>query len=223
MSNMKISLIFVALAFFCSQCEAIELKYTKLKFSYINGHDYCCEVENQELITSSYDREITSIKLPWGASIKDDDVTCFDSNDKVVKFFPRGLTKYFKGISTVDIKSAQLEEVTKEDLKEFGGILKSLILTKNRIKKIEVDLFIYNPNLEEIGLDHNKIKQIKDGTFDGLKELKVVYLHDNPCTLEHPTRHDLDDTILNCKDEDCSRLTCVAEAIRQQVSDQYFS
>lgn len=101
---------------------------------------------------------------------------------KQVNFFPLGITRFFENIEKVNIYGGKLNEVTKDDLKQFGSKLEELELQQNDIEAIEGDLYEHNRNLRWINLRDNKIKRIGGGTFDGLEKLMFLYLDQNPCT-----------------------------------------
>lgn len=144
---------------------------------------YRCFVKSYDLpITSKDNREVTEIRGQHLEGKSNDDVATIDSSRLKVKFFPRGLTKFFKNLQTLYITIAELQEITKDDLKEFGGNLKNLWIYKNEIRVIEADLFEFNPNLEDINLANNKITYIAPGAFGGLEKLHTLELDANPCT-----------------------------------------
>jgi hypothetical protein len=99
-----------------------------------------------------------------------------------VKYFPEGLTKFFKNLEVIEIKSANLMEIGKEDFQQFGDKLRMLWLAGNNLKKIDGDLFEFNKNLEKIGLDSNKIEKINEKAFESLKNLQSLFLRWNSCT-----------------------------------------
>lgn len=158
-----------------SESVVVECKYGV----YISG--YCCDVQNSELITSKTDREISEVRGQHLSGRNNDDVKFFYSDNKKVNFFPRGLTKFFKNIETFQIADGKLQEITKEDLKEFGEKLKILLVYRNKIEVIEGDLFEFNKNLERIEIDLNKIIHIDSGTFDKLEKLHTIDFGPNPC------------------------------------------
>lgn len=179
---MKIILILIFFTL-TNHCNAIRLVCT------IDGEKCKFQGSSTSVLVSLKDeREITSKALQFtegSFSWKSDDanrIKEFSSCHQVVKFFPHGLTKYFKNLESIEICHAQLEEVTKEDLKEFGRNLKLLKLDYNLIEVIHADLFESNPNLYWIDLSSNKIKHIDEGTFKGLKKLETLYISRNPCT-----------------------------------------
>jgi Leucine-rich repeat (LRR) protein len=171
-------ILFAVTAIYSSGCESLVIDC-----NYDNSSLYFCSVQNNPVTTSKDSRDITGVRGTHQSGQTNDDVTKFIIHDKTTNFFPRGITKYFKNIDYVHINYANLKEITKEDLKEFGDKLKELDLDINEIEVIEADLFIYNKNLEGIYMSDNKIKHIENGAFDHLKNLIVLYLGDNPCTL----------------------------------------
>lgn len=180
---MKKTFAFLSFVIFCYQCEAIEVDCGYLRYA-LTLSAYICNVENQELITSKDYREISAVKVSdkYRNGKSDDDIKQFKVENKTAKFFPRGVTKFLRNVEVVWITQAGLEEVTKEDLRQFGRKLKDLYLHSNKIEKIDADLFDFNPNLEVIELRSNKIKQIAVEAFNSLKKLKTLSLDDNPCT-----------------------------------------
>lgn len=159
-------------------CESIELECDYNNYATLG---YCCVVKNSELITSKNDRQITEIKAQ-NLLHSSDDVTCFYASGVKINFFPRGLTKFFKNISNIQIWSANLQEISKDDLKEFGENLKKFDVLNNEIKVIKSDLFEYNRNLVGIGFHRNKINKIEAGAFSGLDKIHTLELSSNPCT-----------------------------------------
>jgi Leucine-rich repeat (LRR) protein len=101
-----------------------------------------------------------------------------------MNFFPRGLTNFFKNLENVYTAYGKLQEIKKYDLAQFGVKLKLFGAPYNEIRVIEGDLFVNNPNLEEIYLEGNKIFHIDSGAFDGLQQLNTLYLQLNPCTTD---------------------------------------
>jgi hypothetical protein len=142
---------------------------------------YGCLVQNSELITSKDIQTIFEVRGQHESGKNNNDVNFFYSHNKKVKFFPRGLTKFFRNIEKVQIYHGKLQEITKEDLKQFGDKLQELWLGYNKIRVIEGDLFEFNPNLEEIDLSDNYIVHIESGAFNGLEKL-LIWLESNPCT-----------------------------------------
>lgn len=153
--------------------ESIKLNCEYESFFYFGKR---CNVQNLQLISSKDDREISSIQED------ENSVTNFYSNGKLIKFFPHGLTKYFNHINSIQIFNGNLEQLKNNDLQEFGDKLIELVIVNNKIEVIEVDLFIFNKNLQSINFEGNKIKKIFIGTFNALEKLNSLNLKMNSCT-----------------------------------------
>lgn len=176
---MKIlTLLAVPLFYFCKQIKGIEVE---CKYPQSSGFGYCCMVQNFELITSKDDREITAITGQHMSGKNNDDVKYFRATERKVQFFPRAVTKYFKNIETVQIESAGLREITKNDLKQFGEKLTLLWLSYNKLKVIESDLFEFNKNLGAVSFDYNEILHVGSGAFNTLNDLRDLGFRDNKC------------------------------------------
>jgi hypothetical protein len=156
-----------------------------LDCQYANDREwgYQCYTYKTFTITSENNREIFEVKGQHLSGKNNDDVKVFHSRGKKVNFIPQSLTKFFKNIDFIAIVSADLREITKNDLKEFGRNLKGLNLSGNKIRVIEGDLFEFNPNLEWIRLTFNSIVHIDSGAFKGLAKLHTLFLVGNPCLI----------------------------------------
>lgn len=185
------------------------------------SYGYQCTVQNPYLVTSKDDRIINEIRGQHLMEKTRDDVKFFNSYEKKVNFFPRDLTKLFKNVERVKIYGANLREITKDDLEQFGLKLKSLWLYNNKIDVIESDTFSFNKNLEEIHIGTNKIKHIQNGAFRGLDKLLELHLQSNPCTTGDDwadSRHKMIQVIKRvndkCKDPAYSFLEAKNEEIK---------
>lgn len=178
--NKNMKLLIISLLLF--SCESNEAVTVDCDYAADGTHGYYCEVMNSELITLRHDRKVEEVR---GIHLNGKDntgVKHFHSIFKKVKYFPRGIAKIFKNIESVLIYSADLQEVSKYDLQEFGENLKDLRLAGNEIEVLDGDLFTYNKNLKQIYLSNNKIKHIDTRIFVGLKKLDALFLYANICT-----------------------------------------
>ncbi|KAI8517645.1 hypothetical protein Bbelb_036620 [Branchiostoma belcheri] len=71
-----------------------------------------------------------------------------------------------------------------ETVEAFAGIdspssLEMLDLQGNKLTSIAISMFTGVPLLTELNLSSNNISTIEDGSFSGLKKLRVLYLHSN--------------------------------------------
>jgi hypothetical protein len=176
---MNIVLSFFILSISLNFGESITLN---CKYTNNPKYGYTCIARNDDLISSKNDREITKLVGAHSHGKNDDDVKFFQTIVSQVKYFPEGLTNFFKNLEVIEIKSANLMEIGKEDFQQFGDKLRMLWLAGNNLKKIDVDLFEFNKNLEKIGLDSNKIEKINEKAFESLKNLQSLFLRWNLCT-----------------------------------------
>lgn len=208
---MKFLLIFLSLTLQTSIASLLECNC----YLYFNG-EYACSITND-----FHTPTITEVRATHLFGKSNDDVTVLIGLFSMDSQFPRGVTKFFENISTVDFKRAGLKEIVREDLQQFGRKLKKLILTNNEIETIEADLFWSTKNLEEIDLKNNKISHIEDGAFDELKKLKVFEILNNPCftMFDYVYDAEVDETLRvanrKCKDSNyVARVRSTTESLR---------
>lgn len=169
------SLIFVI---FIAGFESVVLE-CKYEMELFGG--YACIVMNPEPITSKCNREISQVQDQHLSGKSDNDVNVFWSLANKMNYFPRGLTKFFKNIQNVVIYHANLKEISKKDLEQFGNKIRYLYLAYNDIEIIEGDLFEFSWNLLGINFSYNKLKHIDPEVFDGLNVIHTLDLESNPC------------------------------------------
>lgn len=119
------------------------------------------------------------------------------ASGKVLNFFPQNLTNYFKNLKFVEIYNANMSEITKDDLQQFGENLKEISLSNNKIEVVEGDLFDATPNIEKINFSNNKIGFIETGAFGNLTKLRELSVANNPCTVGSDYAWNGRDAILN--------------------------
>lgn len=132
-------------------------------------------------MTSEDERDIVAVNGNHSNGKSNDDVTNFLFFSKTMNFFPHGITKFLKNIESLSVFNSSLSKITKDDLKEFGGKLKTFTICFTLIEVIESDLFSFNENIEIIFLGKNKIKFISFDAFGGLKKLNTLLLNDKSC------------------------------------------
>lgn len=116
---------------FCGLAESVTIDCIYVDFDSTFG--YACDVLNSVLVSSQYDREVASYRGFHVGGRDNFDVKYLKATFKQIRFFPRGLKKLFSGIESIQISSAQLQEITNEDLRHFSDNLKYLNLCKNQI------------------------------------------------------------------------------------------
>lgn len=188
-----------------------------------NDDYYQCSVLNANVTFSKECREVFGIRGFHSIGKSHNDVKQISFIGKTVKYFPRGITNFFKNIERVDIESASLKEITKDDLKEFGDKLKVLRFpTENQIEIIKADLFIYNKKIEWINLTKNKIKHIENEVFDHLENLQQLHLTDNPCTSSSDEAYERSNlmTVIQSIEEKCKDQSyMIIEKLKEEIDE----
>jgi len=142
----------------------IECKYDTWNYN-ILGNIYDCSVENYPRIVTHESALITRINGQHKSPRSSDDVVGFQAVNKVIGYFPRDLEKFFQNIRAIYIGSSQLGQIHQSDLKPLIN-LTYFCLWSNNIEVIEEGLFDFNPHLQLLGLDKNKIIHIHPTVFD---------------------------------------------------------
>lgn len=100
--------------------------------------------------------------------------------DVSLKKIPSNFGSYFPSLTAIYFV-VELETITASDLQPFPNLV-FLNLQGNRLRRVDGDLFKYNPKLYTIYLSANSIEYVGEGIFDGLNELFAIYFAYNPCT-----------------------------------------
>jgi len=161
----------------------IECKYDTWNYN-ILGNIYDCSVENYPRIVTHESALITRINGQHKSPRSSDDVVGFQAVNKVIRYFPRDLEKFFQNIRAIYIGSSQLGQIHQSDLKPLIN-LTYFYLWSNNIDVIEEGLFDFNPHLQLLGLDENKIIHIHPTVFDHLDNLRYFWLKNMPCVQEN--------------------------------------
>lgn len=141
---------------------------------------YSC-VASSIFASDSHDKIIESMnRTSHQEGFDSEAVTKFAISFNEVEHFPRGLSKFFSNMKSLEIFQTGLKEINEDDLVEFGGKLEHLKLSFNKISHISRNLFKNNPNLKEIDLSYNLIKTVEDGAF-ALQKLETLDFESNIC------------------------------------------
>ncbi|XP_070508932.1 putative leucine-rich repeat-containing protein DDB_G0290503 [Chironomus tepperi] len=160
----------------------IECEYKNFFFEILK-RVYCCSIIKDPIITTQEEATVTSIS-GYNIEESDADVDGFIVQFKTINYFPRGLETYFNNLIAIVIYKCNLMEVHQEDLKPFSNLVELRIQT-NSIEVLEEGLFDFNPDLEFIALDSNKIVHIEPNIFDHLTKLSSLYLQSNSCITKY--------------------------------------
>lgn len=135
-----------------------------------------CVVENIFIMDSS--QTVTSINEH--TQVDHDDVKGLLIESQTVKFFPRGVEKFFPNLEDISIYFSKLQSIKKADLKPFKN-LQALRLFNNDLEELDGDLFEFNRQLRIIDFDHNKLKSIGSELLTELKKLEQAHFRHNVC------------------------------------------
>ena len=114
----------------------IECKYDRWNYN-ILGTIYDCSVENYPRIVTHESALITRINGEHKSPRSNDDVFGFQAVNKVIRYFPRDLEKFFKNIQAIYIGSSQLGQIHQSDLKSLTNLI-YFYLWSNNIRSSEV-------------------------------------------------------------------------------------
>lgn len=95
-------------------------------------------------------------------------------------FFPQHMDMTFRNLEAIYMNDGILSVLTQSDMKPFPK-LKFLDLFENKLEALPAGLFDFNPHLEVVWFSHNRIFEIAENVFDGLKSLQSLYLSGNAC------------------------------------------
>lgn len=142
---------------------------------YINGIDLVNDTSPVKTVIS-------------GRSIKPESILLvYYGNERTIKFIPNSLFSMFKNLEYFMIFDNNHFETLKSEYLKNAIKLKVFRVMSNDIKRLDRDVFIEAPNLENINLRDNKIETVHQLAFNGLNNLKGIYLIDNMITHIHPT------------------------------------
>ena len=210
-----------------SASTSIECRYGTYT-SDIVKNPYYCEVNNNPSITTRESATITSISGTHANGKTNSDVDGFYVIFKTFNYFPRGLDTFFKNIKVIDIGDANLKEVHQEDLKQFPKLVE-LHLHFNSLEVLEDGLFDFNPNLELIYLNRNKIVHIEPKIFNHLSKLRFLELRSNPCINKYAyeSKSEVKNVIQaaksQCINSEFSSLRSQLDNLKSESNSQQFS
>lgn len=154
--------------------------FTVLCTFYMNEKfGYTCHVQFIR-VTTKCNRYVTSMGGTHVPGKVNDEVVFYNIVDQMVFFFPVGVMNYFRKLKIIQIHTSRLKEVNSEDLKPFP-MLTNFWIPCNEVEYLPGDLFIYNPLLEYVAVQENKIMHIDHSTFIVLKNLVWLSVRQNPC------------------------------------------
>jgi hypothetical protein len=88
-----------------------------------------CNVYEANFTLSQDDIEVTNI-----VAKNKDEVIKFVAEGIIMKYFPRGITKFLPNIEVIEVVYSNLQIIVADDLKQFGGKLKIVSFIFKKIK-----------------------------------------------------------------------------------------
>jgi Leucine rich repeat len=172
-------LFFTLTLLFFGLCNGIILDCTyKTEIWITIGNIYFCDVK--VIRFNNTNRAVTGVSQNHLSGKSDSDVKGITFNNQPMNFIPRNLSKYFKNIQGLEIQSASLKAVSKDDLQQFPD-LRLIYFYNNLLKTLEDDLFSYNPKLQHINFSTNKITKVGPNLLGSLKCLRQAEFSCNIC------------------------------------------
>lgn len=153
-----------------------ELLFDEMKLT------YTCTV--LKLITNETNRDISEVTPENGKShlpdSTNDDVRQLYIIHQIMKYFPRGFTKFFENIEAIHAGMNKLKYLVRDDVKEFTKI-KFLYLYSNHLENLQSDVFLDNLELEYISFNNNRLMHIGSKLLTPLRGLRTAYFNKNIC------------------------------------------
>ncbi|KAL7015703.1 hypothetical protein ACKWTF_016612 [Chironomus riparius] len=178
-SNLQlISFLLIIFSFHNVNSVDIQCEFKNDDFDSINNQ-YTCAVQVNLMITVK-NTKIQSVRGSHNAGKSNNDVTGLSIRDKKMQYMPSNLADKFKNLIAMRIRQGKLKEISQSDFKTFPK-LRYLNLDANDLEVLDDDLFDFNPLLEVIWFEGNKIKAIGQSTFGNLKNLRDLDMNGNTC------------------------------------------
>ena len=114
------------------------------------------------------------------SEMTNEDVRLLLIQDQNMLHLPRNLHELFPNVEGLIIDNSSLTAISKVDLLNFPK-LKLLFIGRNKIEKIESDLFEASPGIQRLGFTNNFTKKIGSGILNPLKMLKFADFDRNSC------------------------------------------
>ncbi|KAL7011795.1 hypothetical protein ACKWTF_014459 [Chironomus riparius] len=156
------------------ECEFDDHKYDVL------GKIYRCEVINNPKMNTPGTAMITNVKGKHEDSRNNTHVIGFRAGGSKMEVFPKYMLQYFPNLQAIVIKSSEIREIYRTDLKSFYNLV-YLKIDGSKIEVLEQGLFDYNRQLQVLGINSKKMIHIDPNVFDKLTNLRYFLFEDVPC------------------------------------------
>lgn len=163
-----------------AQASTIDCEFSQTINYWELGRVYRCVVSNNPNITTVESALVSSSTGGHWPMKTNSDVVAFDSDQKSIEHFPRGLEKVFVNLKLISIWYGRIKEIHQSDLKPYRKLV-YLNLFQNDIEILEDGLFDYNPDLAVLSFSNNKIYHIDNDALESVPKLLFLDLFTNPC------------------------------------------
>lgn len=150
----------------------------KCQFKFVNWRytsGVACIAEDV-VIKNSHDI-ISSVNGRYGT---EENTTLFIVKNQKVHKFPSDLNVFFPNLEGIEIFNCSLKSIERSDLKPFEKI-KELWLGNNELETLEADLFEFNPELQIIVFNRNRLMHVGYNILVPLPQLSKANFNDNGC------------------------------------------
>lgn len=172
-------LLILSFAYWLSNCRALDLQCSINVDNW--GHlvfGNACEVAGA--VITAPNETVNTINNQTSSYYDGRNFIIFTINRQTVNYMPKGIGKFFPGISGLSIIQSKLKVIDKDDLQPFDRLV-VLYLNGNELETLSGDLFDHNPLLRDLFVNGNKLKSIGSKIFTKLTLLEYADFDDNIC------------------------------------------
>jgi Leucine-rich repeat (LRR) protein len=163
---------------------SIRCEFSQTEEYHVIGKPYRCEVTS--LTNSSGDDSVSEVVGSHEPGKTLQDVKLLLIQDQTVLNLPRNIQKFLPNLEGLIVDNSSLREISKADLVNFPK-LKLLFIGRNKIDKIESDLFEGCSGIEYLIFINNFTRKIGADILTPLTKLKFANFSQNTCSLKKAT------------------------------------
>lgn len=147
-------------------------KYSEISTENLNGR--LCQAEG--LVNPSPNQTVVTLNGETNSVY--DKVSILYIRDRIVKYMPIGMEKFFPHIKTILVFAVKLKAIVQSDLKPFAE-LETIYIWKNDVEILEDNVFEFNKDLQKVDMSFNKISELNQNIFKPLTKLVEVNFESN--------------------------------------------
>lgn len=152
--------------FHCSDMQVVENRYTKAIFK--------LDVTSPKTLVGKVEFHKGSLDGTFTTKVE---MLSINTGQKSVLFVPAGIKRTFPELTAFQIIHSGLMHLEQDDMQQFGSDLTHVNFWDNSLTALQGDIFVFNENLDYIGLHHNLLVFIDPTLFQNLKFLmKISYV-----------------------------------------------